>query len=840
MSRALRAASFRHLLQHPAQLALALLGLTVGVATITAVDLATEGARRSFSLSIDAVNGTVTHQLVGGPGGIPETLFTQLALAPDLPPVAPVVEGYVTIGEQSFDLLGIDVFSERSGSRERLRRGTLDLLRQFVAEPGTIVLSPGAAKGLGARVGEHVTLEAGGRRYDARLIALTDEDQPGLDTVVLTDIAQAQEWFGIAGRLTRIDVWADTAARGKEQVAALQRRLPADVDLVAARRSARENLDMTAAFMTNLRAMSLLALLVSVFLIYSAISFAVVQRRSTLATLRALGVTRAQVLRLILAEAAVLGIVGAAAGVIIGGWLGHALLLLVSRTVNDLYFVTAMGSVHTSTLDLAMAIGAGVGASLVAALIPALEAASGAPLPGLRRSVLERRAGSLSRWLLAVAALLASGSLATVLLSERSVYAGFAALLLLLLSVAAATPAALAALAGLLGRTFRGRAPFVRLAVHTVSASLSRTGVAIAALAVAVAAMLGVTIMVGSFRESLADWLERTLSADIYVSAPGLGFGRPERRLDPDVIRDLLLLPGISDHAATRRVRLQSDHGTIALEALELAGSGHRGIDLLGGNREAVWDAFRRGELIVSQPFSYRHSVKPGDALTLRTDTGPRSFRIAGLYRDYGNDRGTVLIDRAIYRDHWHDEGLSALGLYLAPGLTTETAMPRVRAAVAGRQALFIRSNADLRALSLQIFDRTFAITHVLEWLAAGVAVMGLLSALLAWELERVREIAVLRALGLSAGGTARMIMLQTFFMGCCALVAALPAGFLTAWVLIEAINQRAFGWQIDLHLHATQLTAAALLAIGASLAAGVYPAWRGARAPIAAGMREE
>jgi putative ABC transport system permease protein len=364
--------------------------------------------------------------------------------------------------------------------------------------------------------------------------------------------------------------------------------------------------------------------------------------------------------------------------------------------------------------------------------------------------------------------------------------------------------------------------------------------------------MLGVTIMIGSFRESLADWLGRTLSADIYVSAPGPGFGRPERRLDPDVVQDLLSTPGIADHAATRRVRVQSDRGSIALEALELAGPRHRGIDLLDAegrgnahdhgndNGEAVWRAFHRGELIVSQPFSYRQRVKAGDRLTLSTEDGPRGFRIAGLYRDYGNDRGTVLIDRGTYRRHWHDEGLSALGLYLTPGLTTDAVLPQVRAAVRGRQALFIRSNADLRALSLQIFDRTFAITRVLEWLAAGVAIMGLLSALLAWELERTREIAVLRALGLSAGGTARMIMLQTFFMGSCALIAALPAGLLTAWVLIEAINQRAFGWQIDLHLHAGQLTGAALLALGASLAAGLYPAWRGANAPIATGMREE
>jgi len=837
---ALQAASYRHLLQHPAQLALALLGLAAGVAAITAVDLATEGARRAFGQSIDAVNGTATHQVIGGPGGIPDTLFTQLAMDPRMPALAPVVEGYVTLGGQSLDLLGIDVFSEQTGSRAEVRHASLDLLRRFVSEPGTIMLSASTAGALRAAVDTRIALEAGGRLHEARLIALTDADRPGLDTVALTDIAQAQAWLQLEGRLTRMDVWAAGGAEGQRQLASLNSVLPPGVELIAARRSARENLDMTTAFMTNLRAMSLLTLLVSVFLIYSAITFAVVQRRHTLATLRTLGVTRAEVLRLILAEAAVLGLVGAVAGFLAGRWLGRSLLLLVSRTVNDLYFVTAVGSVQPSTLDVAVALVAGVGAALVAAFVPALEAASGTPLQGLRRSALEHRAGALARSLLPIAAWLTCASLATVALSERSLYAGFAALLMLLLALAAAMPATLAALANRAAAALRLRAPLLRLAVHTVSASLSRTGVAIAALSVAVAAMLGVSIMIGSFRESLAEWLDRTLSADIYVSAPGPGFGRPERRLDPEVLRDLLATPGVVDHAASRRVRVQSDRGLIALEALELAGPQHRGIDLLGPATPGVWQAFQSGALIVSDPFSYRQRLGVGDRLQLHTDRGPREFRIAARYRDYGNDRGTVLIDREIYRRYWRDQGLSAIGLYLAPGLATAAILPRLRAAAAGRQALLIRSNADLRALSLQIFDRTFAVTRVLEWLAAGVAVIGLLSALLAWQLERTRELAVLRALGLSVGATARMIVLQTLFMGACALLAALPAGLLTAWILIEAINRRAFGWQIDLHLRPAQVAGAALLALGAALAAAVYPAWRASRSPIAGGMREE
>jgi len=305
-------------------------------------------------------------------------------------------------------------------------------------------------------------------------------------------------------------------------------------------------------------------------------------------------------------------------------------------------------------------------------------------------------------------------------------------------------------------------------------------------------------------------------------------------------VRDLQALPDVIDYSATRRVSVQSDRGTLALEAVELASASRRGIDLLGGDAPAVWQAFQSGAIIISQPLSFRLKLHTGDLLELATDNGPQRFRIAGIYRDYGSSRGNVLIERSSYRRWWRDDALSSLALYVADSAKVAAVEARLRQAVAGRQTLFVRSNAELRALSLQIFERTFVITRVLEWLAAGVAVVGLLSALLAWQLERARELAILRALGLTPRQTAAMIGIQTSFMGVCALLAAAPAGLLAAVVLIEAINKRAFGWQIDLHLHVGQFSSAALLALGAAVAAGLYPAWRGSRTQVAAGMREE
>ncbi|MBV8741818.1 MAG: ABC transporter permease, partial [Sinobacteraceae bacterium] len=236
----------------------------------------------------------------------------------------------------------------------------------------------------------------------------------------------------------------------------------------------------------------------------------------------------------------------------------------------------------------------------------------------------------------------------------------------------------------------------------------------------------------------------------------------------------------------------------------------------------------------------WRLQLHIGSELSLPTDSGVHRVRVAGIYREYGNERGTVLISLPEYRRIWHDEAITALGVYVSAASSVPRVEGAFRAASAGKQALYIRSNADLRALSLQIFERTFVITRVLYWLAAGVAAIGLISALLAWELERARELAILRALGLTPGGMALLIEAQTLFMGCVALLAAIPAGLLTAWLLIDVINRRAFGWRIDLHLSATQFSNALLLAITAAFVAGIYPAARTAQASIAADMREE
>jgi len=841
-------ASVRHLLGHPLQLLLALVGLALGVATIVAVDVATGSAARAFELSLAAVQGPATHELDGGPAGIDETWYVHLVRTLHAVRANPMVEGYVTVGNQALQLLGVDPLAAAgfaAGGGPGAPQGPAPVLdsrgalAQWMAGSGTVVMGRDAASRLGLTAGDGFDADAGGHALRGHLLGVLDDAGGGLGALLLTDVSTAQQWLGLPGRLTRIDLRVPPGAIAASELQQLREQLPPGVTLNVAAQRARAGLDMTQAFDTNLRALSLLALLVGLFLVYGTMSFAIVQRRHSLGVLRALGATRAQLLRIILLEATVLALLGGVLGLAAGALIGRVLVGMVSRTINDLYFVLAVNSVSLPPWEPLLAIGAAVAVALLAATAPALEAIHSMPQLSLRASVLEARARRVAVVLLGCSVLLGLGCGLIVLGSGRSVLGGFGALVFAMLSVAAATPALLYACARGLGRARLSDAPPVRLALAGIAGSLSRTGVAVAALAMAVAAMIGISIMVDSFRESLREWLSQTLQADIYVGAPGPGFARPERRLDAAVVADLVRVPGLSGYSASRRAMVQSQRGPVVLDAMDATSGARAGVALTAAAPD-VWTRFAAGEVLIAQPLAYRLDLGVGATLQLFTALGPRRLRVAGVFREYGNDRGSVRISRAVYRRLWHDDAIGSMALYAAPGADIRAIVGRLYAAAAGRQALEVDTPAQVRAISLAIFDRTFVITRVLDWLAAGVAAVGLLSALLAWQLGRTRELALLRALGLTRGAAAVMIQAQTVFMGGVALLAALPAGLLTAILLVRVINRRAFGWQIDLHLHPGQLTGAMLLAVLAALVAGIYPAWRTAHAPLAQDLREE
>ena len=395
-------ASAGWLLRHPWQLALALIGICIGVAVMVAVDLANESSRKAYRLSVDALNGEATHQVIGGPGGIGEDVYVSLRTESGQRNIAPVVTGVIRFGGESLQLIGIDVFAEREfrafaapgnmttdiAGGDASQAGGTEMVSRFLTDPGSLLLPASVVSRQDLVRGDRFEVIAEGRSFSASLAGTFADEGQGLSNVAVADIAVAQDWLSMRGRLSRIDVRLDASDPDAER--SFTGLLPPGAELLSAEGRTQTTLEMSDAFMTNLTAMSLLALLVGIFLIYNSVAFAVLQRRDLLGILRALGVTRAQVGRIILGEAAILGLVGSVAGIIAGVWLGERLVALVARTLSDHYFVVSVTSVTVDPLSIAKGMLAGLGATLLAAAMPALEASGTQPRLAMTRSALEQ------------------------------------------------------------------------------------------------------------------------------------------------------------------------------------------------------------------------------------------------------------------------------------------------------------------------------------------------------------------------------------------------------------------------------------------------------------------
>ena len=841
-------AGYRHLLRHPWQTVLSIIGVALGVAVVTAVDLANASAHRAFRIAAETIAGRATHQIVGGPTGLPEEFYTLLRTRQQLRSIAPVVAGFVEAAGSSgttLRLIGIDPFAEAP-----FRTFSSDLphsseLRLLLTRPDTGMLSRETAQRLGLTEGRGLALTVPGT---GRLVTVAgildapdDVTRQGLDGVLVTDIATAQELLGREGRLTRIDLIVPEGTAGEQLLSSLRKILPPGATIIPAGAQATALDRMTRAFRLNLTALSLLALVVGMFLIYNTTTFSVIRRRRLIGMLRALGVTRRQVFALVLGETLMIGVVGTGAGILMGMLLGGELTRLVTRTINDLYFVTTVRSVRILPFTLIKSLLLGIGATLAAAIPPALEATGAPPRAVLSRSVMEirrRKAVPLAA-LAGLLTLLAGGGI--LMTGWGGITTGFLGLFGIIIGYALMVPAAMVFLSHL----FR---PFLslilgvlgRMAARGVVVSLSRTGVATAALVVAVAAAIGVGIMVDSFRLTVAQWLESWLRADIYVTTTGTGTGRDKPSLDPLMAERLARIPGTAAVSRTRRVTIESAEGTTDLLAMDIPQATFMGYRFKEGNARQAWNSFSRGEaVLVSEPYAWRHRLHAGDRVTLRSDRGERSFPVAAVFYDYGTDAGIVALARSVYVMLWNDPGIDGMGFYIAPGAVPGELARQIRTAVAGAK-LTVISNRELREASMRVFDRTFAITGVLRLLTLVVAFVGILSALMALQVERTRELATLRAIGLTPGQVWGVVCGETGLIGIIAGLLSLPLGIMQAFVLIHVINRRSFGWSMELALDPAVLAQAVALALTAALLAGVYPSLLITRTSPAAALREE
>ena len=858
-----------HAIQQPFRTFLTIVGVALGVLASVAITTANVEVLRAFERAVLTVAGPATLEIVGHDFGLDEIVIAAVRNVPGVVRATPVIEESVVVAEgphrgESVQVYGLDLIEEADRRGFHMERGLAEeALNDLLAQDSLYL---GRQLGIEWNLAKGSTLDvmAGPRMIRLRVAGLVhgDETHASLwDQVAIMDLAAAQVLFGSVGRLSRIEL-VTAADRTPEEVASHVRTvLPPDLIVQRPAQRTAQVEKMVGAFQLNLTVLSWVGLLVGMFLVYNTMSFSVAQRRREIGIYRALGMTERGVAGLFLVEAGILGLLGGLLGGMAGLWLARSLVQLVSRTVSDLY-VPLMGNGVLVNLDahsvttLVQGVAVGMVVSMMGALGPSIDASrtvtTKALAPGDYETTEQLRS---RRYVWGSLALLAFGGLCTFgrPVAGLPVF-GYIATLCLLGSLSLLAPVCILALRAASQRN-GSSAPALsgnlrRMAVDHAARHPGRNAVTVSALMIGLAIMIGVVVMVRSFRETVEVWVNDTVMADLVAAPPawlhGKQIGQASRSLPAAWLPMLQAIEGIRAVDAYRDVQVEAQGKTVALVSRDLRLHAQRSRYLMveGDSTTVLMRAAETGGVLLSEVLANRLSLRVGGTVNIMTPKGEQTFPVEGIFYDYATDGGKMLMDRTFYRRLWDDDRVTVFALYLIPGADSEQVRQSiVRRLTSGnerRTPPTIIRNKELHQEILNIFDRTFVLTYVLEAIAVLVAVLGIVNTLVTSVLERRRELATLQAIGASKKQVERLVLWEAVYLGMIGALLGVVGGLVLAWVLIAVVNKQSFGWTIRMTVPISLLLQAVILAIIAAWLAGFLPARWAARQPVVEGLREE
>ena len=786
-----------------------LVAIVLGVALGMAVQAVHEAALSEFGRGLRTLAGEADLQVIGARGGFDEQLYAVLAARPEVAEASPLVEVEAKLvgRDETLKLLGVDVFALARVSPLLLPRAAEGADRFATLSDDGIFVSAAAQAALGIRPGDRLRVQAGAAEVELRVVG----DVPAAGEqrrLAVMDIAAVQALFGTPGRVSRIDLRLAAGLAPQAARDALQALLPAGVMLAVPEAAEDEAANLSRAYRVNLTMLAAIALLTGGFLVFSAQALSVVRRRTEFAFLRAIGLARASLFGWLLAEGAVVGLAGGILGTALGYGLAWGALALLGGDLGAGYFSGLKPQLQFQPGMTAIYVGLGVLAGVAGAWLPAREAATVSPARALKAGDEAALIGGHGRPVLGVLLLLASLGAARIAPLEGLPIGGYVAVACLLAGSVMLLPLLAAGLARLLPAG--GPVP-ARLAAARLGAAPGHAVVAAAGVLASVALAAAMAIMVASFRDSVDEWLGQVLPADLYLRA---GKSASSGFLDENLQARIAATPGVGEVSFTRydSLRLKAGQAPVALLARPVAADGS-GLPLVGrvypaGSEPAIW---------ISEAMQDLHGWQPGERVVLPLAGQALSARVAGVWRDYARQTGAVMIDLADYRRLTGDRTANDAAIFLAPGAVPGQVAGAL-VATAGPGVLEVSYPGEIRALSLRIFDRTFAVTYLLEAVAVAIGLAGVAASFAALAAARRREFGMLRHLGLTRRQIGWMLAQEGALAAGVGVVAGLLAGGAIGLVLIEVVNRQSFHWSMDLHVPwgSLALFGAGLVALGA------------------------
>ncbi len=815
------------------------LSIALGIAVFLAIRIANESATRAFSASVDLVAGKAHLEVRGD---VDELLWPEIARQPGVAAVTGVVETLVTLPDwpgEYLHIVGVDVIS---GAAFQTVAFTTDAGRfepgRWLGTAGGVAVTAEFAKRRGVSVGGHLRAMVDGRAESLTVLAILEgRELPIPDSCFAAmDIGWAQELVQRPGKLTALQVLLRDPSDANATTDALQKLAPA-LSVGPPQMRSEQVGKMLGAFQLNLTALSMVSLLVGVFLIYNTVSTSVARRRVQIGILRALGLTSGQVRALFLGEALLYAVPGVLLGTAGGVLLAQKLSGAVGQTITSLYTLVNVERLWLEPRQFAIAAFYGVASALVGAWGPAAEASRVEPVDALRRGVEKPREGAMARgwWLGGILSLGMAALCAWWALAGGPRWIAFGASLFVLLASAGFAPAVLLGMRAAVGRV--ASTTILILAARRVVRGLRRSAITVAALGAAVAMFISLVVMTHSFRISLDAWLGRGVVADLFIAPAANERLGQTTFLPPRAAAWVRARPEVAAVDTYRELSVAVNGERAVLAVIE--GEYRKNLSFLDGDDVSAMASVFAGEaVVVTEPFSRRFHVGAGDRIAVETPRGAVTMRVAGVYADYTRDQGSMVVSRGWFERYWDDARVMSLIVYLRPGASGVDEAFRSEFSDEGQFS--INSSRSLRARIMQIFEQTFAVTHILRTVAILVAVAGVFLTMTTLVTERRRELALLRALGGGPRFVGGLVLAEAALLGLCAGLLGVAAGVPLAMVMTWVVNPAFFGWTIQLHLPWSVLAWTPVWITLAALGSAWWPAQLARRVEIAEALHEE
>ena len=831
----LRLISWPYFRKHVLRTMLTIAGIVLGVAVFVGMHTANQSVLFAFSQTVDRIAGKTELQVTAGEAGFDEEILEKVQSASSVRVAVPVIEAVVDTrikGEGSLLILGVDMMGDRGLRDYDLDSGDESVVDDplvFLAQPDSIILTKEFADANHLGVQSRVALGTvdGEKEFTVRGIMKSS----GLASayggnLAIMDIYAAQRMFGRGRRFDRIDL----AVQPGHTVAECEQELRTllgpglQVDPPSGRGQQFEAILSAYSMMVDIS--SLFALFIGMFIIYNSFAIAVTQRRAEIGILRALGATRGQIRWLFLGESAVTGLIGSLGGLAFGVLIARAIAATVGSLINDVYGVGHLADeVAADPKLLGIALGIGIATSVVAALIPARNAARVDPVQALQKGKYQVLSAGENRLRVVLAAVLGAVSIACLFYggSRAVFYVGY-----MLAIVAALLLSPLLSLA--LARAIRPVLKWLRpvegaLAADSLIQAPRRTSASVAALMLSLALVVAFAGMARASYDSILGWMNTALNPDLFV-VPSQNISVRTFRFPASMGPELAAVAGVS------RVQMVSDMRIIfrrtpimavALEVESVAQTARR--TPVAGNEDDMYRLTAEGRgLMVSDNLAQLQRLTLGEMLEIPAPYGVIRLPIVGIVVDYSDQQGTVLMDRTVFAKYWHDDTVNVFRVYLQPGSRVPDVKQRILERFAGRR-IFVLTNGELRAYILKITDQWFGLTSVQIAVAVLVAILGIVNTLTVSITDRRRELGVLQAVGGLHGQIRRTIWMEALSIGAIGLMLGFALGAVNLYYILQIVHRDIAGMRLDYEYPVSVALALVPTILGAALVAAIWPA---------------